>query len=73
MEKWEYSTVKLTAKSIPTGNRKNPTALLWDAEYFAEQLNPYGEQGWELVSIFTTIGGYGTHTTGIYASFKRRK
>jgi len=74
MERWEYKTIQLMPAEGTTGLLKIKTSM-WDAGAFAEQLNPYGAQGWELVSCFCTeadvtrgVGG----TNGVFAVFKRR-
>ena len=68
MDRWEYLTVELWGKE----EKRKAT---WDAEYFTEQQNYYGQQGWELVSIFITpisdsAGNSCMH--GVFATFKRK-
>lgn len=65
MEKWEYQTIELKRKTDE-----------WDAKYFSEQQNVYGQQGWELVSwfsptVFSSIGVTGTRQ--VFATFKRKE
>ena len=79
MDKWEYSTIQLQPKTIPTGKILKQATSSWDANYFSEQLNSYGQQGWELVSCFATEGALRngldwqpTGTNGVFATFKRR-
>jgi len=73
MEKWEYLTVKLEKKVEGAGLLKAKT---WDAQYFTEQLNTYGQQGWELASLFenvsTVVGGIGGKVEGVSAILKRK-
>jgi len=71
MEKWEYKTVLLQKQTGALG------ATSWKAEYFTEQLNEYGQQGWELVSQLSTnaksaTAGFSGYTSNIYATFKRK-
>ena len=65
MQKWEHLNILLS--SGKSGFKK------WNVADFTEQLNLYGSQGWELVSIFTTqysaMGSGGTDA--IIATFKR--
>ncbi len=79
MEKWEYLTIQLQPKKIPTGGIFKGVTSSWDAGYFSEQLNLYGRQGWDLVSCFTTDGAIKniadwqpTGTDGVFAAFKRK-
>ena len=69
MNLWEYLTIQLM-----------PNKKQWDANYFSQQVNYYGGQGWELVSVFTTDGSgvvgltmVGGITNGVFAMFKRPK
>ncbi|MDF2942720.1 MAG: hypothetical protein K0S01_1578 [Herbinix sp.] len=64
MEKWEYTTIKVQLKGMQGG--------ILEVEDFDHQLNQHGEQGWELVSCFSTSGGAGYGREAI-AVFKRRK
>jgi len=79
MDRWEFTTIQLEPKAVETGNRKNPTTLMRDADYFSEQVNAYGKEGWDLVSCFCTEaqvnGGIPVDTggtNGIFAMFKRK-
>jgi hypothetical protein len=64
METWEYKTIKVHLKGLSGG--------ILEVEDFNYKLNQYGEQGWELVSCFSTSGGSGYGREAI-AVFKRRK
>lgn len=64
MEKWEYQTIKIETKGIMGG--------ILEIENFDYQLNRLGEQGWELVSCFTTSTGQGSSREAV-AVFKRRR
>ncbi|KAJ52696.1 hypothetical protein BD780_001622 [Clostridium tetanomorphum] len=64
MEKWEYNTIKVELKGLAGGILKT--------EDFNYELNKLGEQGWELVSCFSTNAGQGYGREAI-AVFKRRK
>jgi len=72
MDTWEYKTAKLK-KQDGEGFFKTTA---WTSESFTEQLNEYGQQGWELVSHFCTIapagGGSSSHTDAVFATFKRK-
>ncbi len=46
MQKWEYKTVKFKTKGFGGG--------ILDSEKYNEQLNKLGDDGWELISSFTT-------------------
>ena len=46
LEKWEYTSIKTEAKGFLGG--------ILDISYFDNELNILGEQGWELVSCFST-------------------
>jgi len=76
MDKWEYLTVELQPKKEQTGKLLNPTSLTWDANYFTEQQDELGRQGWEMVSCFcieaTITNGYSRGTHGVFAAFKRK-
>jgi hypothetical protein len=53
MEKWEYKIVKVEAKTKAGGwSNKIKTELPSDLE---EVFNELGDEGWELVAIFTPI------------------
>jgi len=80
MKKWEYLTIKLEPKTelkIELIKKKEVSeeVIYWDADFFSEQLNTYGQQGWELVSCFCieegAFSGFGGGTDGIFATFKR--
>lgn len=64
MEMWEYISFKVETKGIMGG--------ILETDSFNEKLNRLGEQGWELVSCFTTNAGQGYSREAI-AVFKRRK
>ena len=76
MDKWEYLTIRLEAMTKPSEKRRLPDIAFWSAAHFSEQLNAYGEQGWELVSCFCTaakvLAGNGAGTDGVFATFKRK-
>lgn len=63
MEKWEYKTIKIQLKGFQGG--------ILEVEDFDHELNKLGEQGWELVSCFSTNAaqGYGREAIAV---FKRR-
>lgn len=73
MQQWEYLTIKL--QGIEEKKGWGITVTNWDANYFSQQVNYYGAQGWELVSCFDTIRplGYASTTSGVFAMFKRKK
>ncbi len=49
MQKWEYLVVYMRDVDLAT---EHPEADLYaDADKFTEQLNKYGQAGWELVSF----------------------
>ena len=84
MEKWEYLTIELTQTSTTELDRKGREKVVsidWNAQGFSEQLNLYGQQGWELVSVFTTEGWgqpvsltvIGGITANVFATLKRPK
>lgn len=64
MERWEYLSIKVETKGFMGG--------ILDIDEFDYQLNKLGEQGWELVSCFSTNSGQGT-SREVIAAFKRRK
>lgn len=64
MEKWEYTSIKVETRGFMGG--------ILDLSDFDHQLNRLGEDGWELVSCFTTNQGQG-FTRETIAVFKRRK
>ena len=64
METWEYKTIKMELKGLMGGILK--------VEDFNYELNQCGEQGWELVSCFSTSAGEGYGREAI-AVFKRKK
>ncbi len=64
MEKWEYKTIKVELKGFLGGILKT--------EDFDYELNKLGEQGWELVSSFSTNAAEGYSRDAI-AVFKRKK
>lgn len=64
MEKWEYVSIKVETKGFIGG--------ILEIEDFDYQLNKLGEEGWELVSCFSTNAGQGT-SREVIAVFKRKK
>lgn len=64
MERWEYKTIKSGLKGFGGG--------ILEIEDFDYELNKLGEQGWELVSCFTSNAAQGYSRDAI-AVFKRRK
>jgi hypothetical protein len=64
MDKWEYRSLTMRTWGWDGGKL--------DPESFDEELNELGNDGWELVSCFSTTRGYGK-TREVIAVFKRRK
>jgi hypothetical protein len=64
LERWEYLSIKVETKGFMGG--------ILEIEEFDYQLNKLGEQGWELVSCFSTNSGQGT-SREVIATFKRIK
>lgn len=64
MEKWEYQSIKLETEGLMGGIVK-----VKDLDY---ELNRLGEQGWELVSCFSTNEANG-RSREVIAIFKRKK
>lgn len=64
MDRWEYVSIKVETKGFMGG--------ILDTSDFNRQLNSLGDQGWELVSCFTTSQGNGYSREAI-AVFKRKK
>ena len=64
LEKWEYTSIKVESKGFMGG--------ILDISHFDNELNKFGEQGWELVSCFSTTQD-GGKCREIVAVFKRRK
>lgn len=64
LEKWEYMTIKIETKGFLGGKL--------DTQELDSQLNRLGEQGWELVSSFSTNKAYG-ESRDVVAILKRRK
>ena len=64
MQKWEYKTIKVKTKGFAGG--------ILELEEFEEKLNRLGQEGWELVSSFTTSQGSGS-SREVIAIFKREK
>jgi len=62
MQKWEYKTIKASAKGLLGG--------VVDTSAFDVLLNQLGQQGWNLVSVFDTNMIDGT-SREIVAVFKR--
>jgi len=75
MQQWEYLTIKLQGLQGKENKFLSTIPINWDADYFTQQLNYYGAQGWELVSCFDTIipAGYASTTGSVFAMFKRKK
>lgn len=61
---WEYKTLTFEAAGFWSGGGK------LDAQLLEDQLNAFGSQGWELVSIFDTTKLEG-QTRQVYAVLKR--
>ena len=64
MGRWEYKTIKFGLKGFVGG--------ILEIEDFDYELNKLGEQGWELVSCFTSNAGQG-YSRDVIAVFKRKK
>ena len=64
LEKWEYTNLTL----VSSGSMHS----VFDQRNYDNRLNYLGEQGWELVSTFTTNALYG-RTIEVISVFKRRK
>jgi hypothetical protein len=64
METWEYRSIKVETKGIMGG--------ILDIRNFEAELNKLGEQGWELVSCFSTSAGQGS-SREVVAVFKRKQ
>lgn len=64
MIQWEYKTIKFKTGGFLGGKV--------DEIEFEEELNQYGEEGWELVSCFDTSMGQGT-SRDVIVVFKRPK
>lgn len=64
MERWEYKTIKFGLKGFVGG--------ILEIEDFDYEMNKLGEQGWELVSCFTSNAGQG-YSRDVIAVFKRKK
>ncbi|WP_352419054.1 DUF4177 domain-containing protein [Proteiniborus sp.] len=64
MDRWEHKTIKIKLKGFSGG--------ILETEDFDYELNKLGEQGWELVSCFTSNAAQGYSREAI-AVFKRRK
>lgn len=62
LQKWEYKTIKLNTKGLLGG--------ILDVDSFDSLLIKLGNQGWELVSTFSTNAGNGS-TREAVAVFKR--
>ncbi len=61
--KWEYKTLKLSISGMVT--------YKLDETQLDEDMTALGEQGWELVSALSPVGGGSTRD--IVAIFKRHK
>jgi len=64
MDRWEYKTIKFGLKGLTGGKL--------ETEDFDYELNKLGDQGWELVSCFTSNASNGYSRDAI-AVFKRKK
>ncbi|WP_433943005.1 DUF4177 domain-containing protein [Paenibacillus sp. SN-8-1] len=64
MEPWEYRTIKFKTGGFLGGKI--------DEQKFQEELNGYGQEGWELVSCFDT-SQYEGASRDIIVVFKRKK
>ncbi len=62
---WEYKTVVIKAKTSFLGGK-------FDSSQIEFELNLYGNDGWELVSIVTSNRSYG-ETSSLICVFKRQK
>ena len=62
---WEYKTVVIKAQTSFWGGK-------FDNDQIDTELNSYGNDGWELVSIVTANKGYG-ESGSLICVFKRRK
>jgi len=80
--KWEYLTVELEKETMEVESKPDKkgrvtvnTRSAWSAEAFTDQLNKWGAEGFELVSIFhreenqASEGSWLTQRT--FATFKR--
>jgi hypothetical protein len=63
LEKWEYKSIKSKTEGFLGGKL--------DLNEFEFSLNTLGEQGWELVSTFSTTQGEGS-TREVISIFKRK-
>ncbi|MCB2318285.1 DUF4177 domain-containing protein [Clostridium tagluense] len=64
LETWEYTSFKVESKGFMGG--------IVDISHFDNELNNFGEQGWELVSCFSSTQD-GGKCREIVAVFKRKK
>ena len=64
MDRWEYRTIKFKLKGFSGG--------ILETEDFNNELNRLGDQGWELVSSFTSNAANG-YSRDAVAILKRRK
>lgn len=64
MDKYEYKTLTHDTKGLWGGSV--------DADKFQNELNDLGNDGWELVSSFSTTQSYGS-SKSIICIFKRKK
>lgn len=64
MDRWEYKTIKFELKGFGGG--------VLETEDFDYELNKLEEQGWELVSCFTS-NAFDGYSRDAIAVFKRRK
>lgn len=64
MDKYEYKTLTHDIKGLWGGSV--------DADKFKNELNDLGNDGWELVSSFSTTQSYGS-SKSIICIFKRKK
>lgn len=64
MRKWEYKTIAFETTGLWGG--------ILNTRRFEEELNQYGEEGWEMVSSFATQQAYGK-SASVFVVFKREK
>ncbi|MBN2021344.1 MAG: DUF4177 domain-containing protein [Pirellulales bacterium] len=66
MTRWEYKTIKLTAKGFFAGGKVDEREL-------DTLMNNFGDQGWELVAAFDTNQWPDGITRDVFVLFKRPK
>ncbi|WP_066305735.1 DUF4177 domain-containing protein [Bacillus sp. FJAT-29814] len=64
MDRWEYKSIKFKPGGFFGGKL--------DESEFENELNEYGNKGWELISCFDTSFGQGT-SREVIAVMKRKK